>query len=579
MSLVVAIVVTMVLLIGLQWYSLDKIRSFEYKQILISDIRSDMSELRRLEQTFLNQKVLQLAEQFNSTADRLTLRVGKLSDALQAASISADALKDLIANLEAYKTKFKTVVEKQIAIGLTDIEGLRGEMLTASNAIEQAVDEIYDYKIMMAVMRLRQYEKDFVVKGDLKQLQKFKDNVGFLKEIIQLSTSDKIAQLDNSLDQYSEAFHGLVRESVRLGLQPNNALLGEILNAVQLVDEQLQTITAELQDAIERKKTQQSTIFLVISLILILGIVAGAAILSRSIVNPLNQMRHAVDDLREGDGDLTYRLPDLGKDEVGLTANSLNMFIDKIHSILVDVREEAENLALASAQVNDTAQSLSNTASQQAASVEETSASIEQMTSSIAQNTENARQTENIATETANEATDGGRAVRDTVDAMRKIAKQINLIEDIAYKTNLLALNAAIEAARAGDHGRGFAVVADEVRKLAERSQTSAQQIAELATNSVNVAESAGELIENIVPKIHKTAGLVQEITSASNEQNSGVNQVNSAISQLDRGAQLGASASEELAATADEMSKQIVTLIETIDFFRLDAEEEDTGS
>ena len=154
---------------------------------------------------------------------------------------------------------------------------------------------------------------------------------------------------------------------------------------------------------------------------------------------------------------------------------------------------------------------------------------------------------------------------------MKQIAKKIGIIDDIAYQTNLLALNAAIEAARAGEHGKGFAVVAAEVRKLAERSQVAAQEIGQLAGNSVGLAEKAGKLLDEIVPATRKTADLVQEITAASQEQTTGVEQVNSAMGQLNQITQQNASASEELAATAEEMSGHAGTLQELMSFFSIE--------
>ncbi|MDH5182905.1 MAG: methyl-accepting chemotaxis protein [Gammaproteobacteria bacterium] len=314
---------------------------------------------------------------------------------------------------------------------------------------------------------------------------------------------------------------------------------------------------------------------LVVSFVLIgVGLSIGflfAFIIIRGITTPMEAMKNAADDLRDGDGDLTYRLPDFGKDEIGQTAHSLNGFLEKMQGVLLEVRDSVDNIAGASEQVNSTAQILSQGASEQAASVEETSASMEQMAASIDQNTENAKATDAIATTAAAQAAEGGAAVKNTVSAMGSIAEKIGIIEDIAYKTNLLALNAAIEAARAGEHGKGFAVVADEVRKLAERSQSSAQEISTLASDSVKIAERAGTLIENIVPNIQKTADLVQEISAASDEQASGANQVKTAVSQLDTVSQQNASGSEELAATAEEMSAQSEKLQEVIGFFKLD--------
>jgi len=309
---------------------------------------------------------------------------------------------------------------------------------------------------------------------------------------------------------------------------------------------------------------------------LLLGLLLGVVV-ARSITRPMNEILAAADDLHKGDGDLTYRIPDFGTDEIGETANSINGFISKMQNVLLDVRTSVETVAAASEEVSASAQSLSQGSSEQAASVEETSASLEQMSASINQNTENAKVTDGIATRAAQEAVEGGEAVTETVNAMNQIADKISLIEDIAYKTNLLALNAAIEAARAGEHGKGFAVVADEVRKLAERSQVSAQEISDQAGNSVKVAERAGGLLEAMLPNIRKTADLVQEISASSEEQATGVSQVNSAMGQLDQVSQQSAASSEELAATSEELSANAEQLQKIIGFFKLNENQQTT--
>jgi methyl-accepting chemotaxis protein len=179
-------------------------------------------------------------------------------------------------------------------------------------------------------------------------------------------------------------------------------------------------------------------------------------------------------------------------------------------------------------------------------------------------------QTEKIALKAADDAREGGKAVNETVSAMKDIASKISIIEEIARQTNLLALNAAIEAARAGEHGKGFAVVAAEVRKLAERSQDAAGDINQLSTTSVEVAEKAGEMLTQIVPDIQKTADLVQEISAASNEMNSGAEQINRAIQQLDQIIQQNAGSAEELASTSEELSGQAEQLKDSVEFFKV---------
>jgi len=249
---------------------------------------------------------------------------------------------------------------------------------------------------------------------------------------------------------------------------------------------------------------------------------------------------------------------------------SLAAMLHKLTEVVGDVKMAADNVASGSLQLSSGAQDLSQGATEQAASAEEVSSSIEEMSSNIQQNADNAQQTEKIAIKSAGDAKAGGKAVNETVQAMKDIAGKINIIEEIARQTNLLALNAAIEAARAGEHGKGFAVVASEVRKLAERSQTAAGEITRLATSSVEIAEKAGSMLDQILPDIQKTAELVQEISTASNEQNAGADQINSAIQQLDQVIQRTASAAEEMAATSEELSSQAEQLQTSVSFFRI---------
>ncbi len=249
---------------------------------------------------------------------------------------------------------------------------------------------------------------------------------------------------------------------------------------------------------------------------------------------------------------------------------AMSAMIAGLKDIVSNIRSASDNVAAGSQQISGSSEQMSQGATEQAASAEEAGSSMEEMASSIRQNADNAMQTEKIALKSADDAKEGGRAVAETVIAMKDIAGKISIIEEIARQTNLLALNAAIEAARAGEHGKGFAVVAAEVRKLAERSQTAAGEIGKLSKSSVEVAERAGAMLNQIVPDIQRTAELVQEITASSSEQNSGAGQINMAIQQLNEVIQQNASASEELSSTAEELAGQADQLRQTISFFNL---------
>ena len=249
---------------------------------------------------------------------------------------------------------------------------------------------------------------------------------------------------------------------------------------------------------------------------------------------------------------------------------ALRQMSEHLTRTIAEVRTAADSLNGAANQVSATAQSLSQSSSTQAAAMEQASAAIEEMSASIGHNAENARLTDDMASKAAREAGEGGMAVRQTVEAMKSIAGKIGIIDEIAYQTNLLALNAAIEAARAGAHGKGFAVVAAEVRKLAERSQVAAREIGELAASSVKLAELAGRLLEEMVPSIQRTSELVRAIDAASGEQSGGIGQISSTTSHLSMFTQRNASASEQLAATAEEMSSQSEGLRQLMDYFKL---------
>lgn len=286
------------------------------------------------------------------------------------------------------------------------------------------------------------------------------------------------------------------------------------------------------------------------------------------VILPINEVVEVLTQVEQGD--LTRTVKGDYKGKLEDFKDTVNNTIAKLSQTIEDVIAATDQLGTASEQINATSQSLSQSATEQASSVEETSASIEQMSASINQNADNAKITDGMAGKANQEAVEGGTAVRQTVAAMKDIAAKIGIIDDIAYQTNMLALNAAIEAARAGDHGKGFAVVAAEVRKLAERSQVAAQAIGELAETSVKTAESAGQLLDAIVPSIAKTSDLVQEIAAASQEQSVGVAQINSAMSQMNQITQQNASASEELAATAEAMTGQAEHLQTLVSFFKI---------
>ncbi|ABS27074.1 methyl-accepting chemotaxis protein [Anaeromyxobacter sp. Fw109-5] len=321
-------------------------------------------------------------------------------------------------------------------------------------------------------------------------------------------------------------------------------------------------------DDLEAATAHEAWRILGVALAIVAVLVLGAAIVIRSITGPLAGAIGVAE--RIARGDLREAVAVTRRDELGRLQAAMAAMAEKLAAVIAEVRAGAGALGGAAQQVAETSQLLSQGTGEQAASVEETSASLEEMNASISRNAEGARETASAATAGAGRAEEGGRAVAETVAAMKAITERISVVEEIAYQTNLLALNAAIEAARAGEHGRGFAVVAAEVRKLAERAQKAAKEIGTLAGSSVAVSERSATLIRELVPGIRSTAELVQEVAAASQEQAAGVEQVSRAMAVVDQTTQRNAAAAEELSSTAEELAAQAESLQRLVGFFQV---------
>ncbi|MBB5205708.1 methyl-accepting chemotaxis protein-1 (serine sensor receptor) [Inhella inkyongensis] len=290
---------------------------------------------------------------------------------------------------------------------------------------------------------------------------------------------------------------------------------------------------------------------------------------------------------RLGGGDLSSSESLAGRDELVLAGNELREAIDNLVMLVLQVRSSAEEIEGSAAEIAAGNHDLANRGAQMAAVVEQTSASTATLEETVGHNLGSAGEANSLVQNAAAVAGKGGAIVEQAVRSMeeitassKKIGDIIQVIDSIAFQTNILALNAAVEAARAGEQGRGFAVVAGEVRALAGRSAAAAREIKTLIQSSIETVSQGGQYVNQagatmheMVQAIERVTGIMSDITRESNSQAEQIRQLAAAIREVDSATQQNAALVEETAASAAQLSDRARSLSESAKQFKTDAD------
>ncbi len=556
---------------------------------LAGHVDSTALQMRRSEKDFILLRDERHAETYTESARHLFEDLDEI-DGLAIGTTVRDAVAGIRTTMTAHTEQFGRLVELNRKLGLDENDGHEGSLRMAVHAVEARLREEAEhveadvFPLLAKLLMMRRHEKDFIMRSDAKYVDRLgsrQAEFAALLKALDIPEFEK-EQITRLLNRYVYEFRAYVevykvermtRDQLNASYAAAEPFLATLFYAADRGDAQAQLSLAET-----RRSTRLAVI--VIGVSVVAAFIVLAALLTRSIVQPLKGMTAAM--LQLADGDLEVSIPGTGRhDEIGEMAGAMRTFK---HSALETQRLEAaetatqrqleeekrkamreladrfdrevanivDGVSSAATQMQATAQQMSATAEetsrqsgnvasasdQASANVQMVATTAEELSASIAEIGRQVSQSARIARDAVGEAEATNETVMGLADAAERIGDVVKLISDIAGQTNLLALNATIEAARAGEAGKGFAVVAQEVKNLAKQTARATEEIAQQVTSIQEESTGAVEAIGKIRAIIGEMDDIATAIASAVEEQGASTREIARSVQQAARGTQ-----------------------------------------
>ncbi len=466
------------------------------------------------------------------------------------------------------------------------------------------------YKLKNAIIQVQQWLTDISATRGLNGLNdgfdQAKQNAEIVRQLLtemsqlEPEQAEAYTEMRRLFENYYQTGKQMAAAYVAEGPAGGNPMMGKFDQAAEALGNSIDNLVSRInmQNAQELKtvtdgSAQLEKLAIISSVILMIGLVMFFLLFNFRIIRQINAVKARIQDIAEGDGDLTHRLPIDGKDELAELSTGFNVFTEKLQNMMRDLSDAVTPLDQATTELSKTTHTTSEGMQTQQSQTAQAATAITEMTSTVqevAQSAASAAETVKSADDSAQQAlniisrnaqsiqdlstevNESAAVIQQLEEKTQNIGTVLDVIKGIAEQTNLLALNAAIEAARAGEQGRGFAVVADEVRSLASRTQESTQEIENMIAALQSQANGAVKAMNESQQKSQSSMQLSTEAADSLSHIADAIRQITDMNMQI-------ATASEEQSSVAEEINRNIIAINDVADKVAKDAQTVDTNT